>query len=180
MLFRSVSLFLLTSLLFEHLAKSDDARIINVSSLAHKFGKLQLDDLQSEKNYSSSLAYGNAKLQVIAVTEELDKRLKKAGISNVTVNALHPGVVATNFAMNSTGSRFQFLFKTFKFLFIAPEKGARTTVFLASSDKVKGISGLYFARRRPAKVKRTHLSNDIDLRVLWEHLEKNSKTEFHI
>jgi retinol dehydrogenase 12 len=172
------ALFLLTSLLFNHLRKSDDGRIINVSSMAHKFGKLQIEDLQSEKKYTSSRAYGNAKLHVIAITEELDRRMKKNGISNVSINALHPGVVATNFARDSKGSMMRFFFRTFGFLFISPEKGAKTTIFLASSENTKGVSGIYFSKCRPAKIKRTYLSNDSHVKSLWDYLEKTCRTEF--
>ncbi len=172
------SLFLLTALLFDLLRKSQDGRIISTSSIAHKFGKLQLEDLQSEKKYSSTGAYGAAKLQVIAFTEELVRRMKEAGIGNVTANTLHPGVVSTNFAQESNGSVMRFFFRAFGFLFISPEKGARTSVFLASSDSVKEHTGMYFSRSRPAKVRRRYLSDSRQKEKLWSELEDICKVKF--
>lgn len=165
------SVYLLTGLLFNLLRNSQEARIINIASMAHKFARPDWDDLQCEKKYSPNLAYGNAKLYVICLTEELNRRLKKHGIQNVTVNSLHPGVVATNFALESKGSVMNFFFRFFRPFLISPEKGAETTVFLASSPKVKGISGLYFAKSKPAKVKRKYINDDNCLK-LWRELEK--------
>jgi len=165
------SLFLLTALLFDALTKSSEARIINVSSMAHKFARPDWSDFQLERKYSSNLAYGNAKLYVICVTEELDRRMKEKRVHHVSVNALHPGVVATNFAKESKGSMMNLFFKILRPFLITPEKGARTTVYLASSEEVKGISGKYFAKCRPASIKRTFISEENSLK-LWQKLEQ--------
>ncbi len=171
------SLFLLTALLFEKIKKSDDGRIIHVSSEAHRFGRADLDDLQLERKYSSNRAYGNAKLYVICLAEEMTRRMRETGIQNVTVNALHPGVVATNFAMESKGSLMNFFFSVFKLFFISPEKGAQTTIHLASSENVKGVSGKYFAKSKPARVRRKYI-NPENLQGLWEACETITKKEF--
>ncbi len=171
------SLFLLTALLFEKLRNSEDGRIVNVSSMAHKFGRPVMNDLQCQKKYSANLAYGNAKLFVIYITEELQQRLQNSGIDNVTVNALHPGVVRTNFAKESKGSMMNFFFTFFSRFLISPEKGAATSIFLASSPTLKGVGGKYFARSKKAKLKRTFISEENRM-ILWNELEKITNVNF--
>ncbi|RZL08919.1 MAG: SDR family NAD(P)-dependent oxidoreductase, partial [Hymenobacter sp.] len=89
--------FLLTSLLFDLLQKSPAARIVNVASMAYRFSKPTLDDLQSERSYSPMWEYGTTKLWNIMFTQELAQRLRAHGITNVTTNSLHPGAVATGY-----------------------------------------------------------------------------------
>ena len=93
--------FLLTYLLFDKLTQSPQARIVNVSSMAHQMAHLDFNNLQLEKGYSGLRAYNNSKLCTILFTRELAKRLKNN--KNITVNALHPGVIASNFS-KSAGS----------------------------------------------------------------------------
>lgn len=171
------SLFMLTALLFEKIRLSDEGRIVNVSSMAHKFGHPDMNDLQCEKKYSSNLAYGNAKLFVICITEELDRRMKETRINNVTVNALHPGVVRTNFARESKGSMMNFFFSMFGMFLTSPAKGAATSVYLASSPEVKGVSGKYFAKCRKAKVRRTYIT-DQNKKLLWKSCETITGVKF--
>jgi len=130
-----------------------------------------LDDLQLSKKYSSNRAYGNAKLYVVCLTEEMDRRMKEMGINNVSVNALHPGVVKTNFAKESKGSMMKFFFTVFGIFFISPKTGAKTTIHLASSPLVKGISGKYFAKSKLAKVKRTCITQEGNSK-LWKQCEE--------
>ncbi|RZK35268.1 MAG: SDR family NAD(P)-dependent oxidoreductase, partial [Hymenobacter sp.] len=87
--------FLLTSLLFSLVQKSPAGRIVNVASNAYRFSKPTLDDLQSKQDYSAVWEYGNTKLWNIMFTQELAKRMREHGITNVVTNALHPGAVAT-------------------------------------------------------------------------------------
>jgi NAD(P)-dependent dehydrogenase (short-subunit alcohol dehydrogenase family) len=173
------SLFLLTALLFEKLKKSENARIVNVSSMAHKFAQPDLQDIQLEKKYTSGRAYANAKLYVVMLTEELHRRMRNAGINHIDVNALHPGVVATNFAKESKGSVMNFFFSTFGFMFISPLKGAQTTIFLASSDNMNGVSGKYFAKSKQVKAKRTYLKPE-NMQKLWNYCEQITGVSFEI
>ena len=132
--------FLLTNLLLDTLKASAPARIINVSSDAHASGKIEFDNLQGERNYSVG-AYGNSKLANILFTTELARRLEGTG---VTVNALHPGFVATGFAKNN-GRVIAALVSIFAPLVArSPAKGAETLIYLASSPSVDGITGKYF------------------------------------
>jgi NAD(P)-dependent dehydrogenase (short-subunit alcohol dehydrogenase family) len=132
--------FLLTNLLLDTLKASAPARIINVSSDAHASGKIEFDNLQGERNYSPR-AYDNSKLANILFTMELARRLEGTG---VTVNALHPGFVATGFAKNN-GKVIAALVSIFAPLVArSPAKGAVTSIYLASSPSVEGITGKYF------------------------------------
>jgi NAD(P)-dependent dehydrogenase (short-subunit alcohol dehydrogenase family) len=116
--------FLLTDLLLDTIKASAPARIINLSSDAHATGKIEFDNLQGERNYSPR-AYENSKLANILFTLELARRLEGTG---VTVNALHPGFVATGFAKNN-GKGIAALVSIFAPLAArSPEKGAETSV----------------------------------------------------
>lgn len=132
--------FLLTNLLLDTIKVSAPARIINVSSDAHTSGKIEFDNLQGERAYGFK-TYGNSKLATILFTVELARRLEG---TRVTVNALHPGLVATNFGKN-TGGIIAALFGIIApFVALSPAKGAETSIYLASSPRVEGITGKYF------------------------------------
>jgi retinol dehydrogenase-12 len=132
--------FLLTDLLLDTIKASAPARIINVSSNAHTSGKIEFDNLQGEREYGPR-AYDNSKLANILFTMELSRRLEGTG---VTVNALHPGFVATGFAKNN-GRLIGALVSIFAPLVArSPAKGAETSIYLASSPSVADITGQYF------------------------------------
>ena len=132
--------FLLTNLLLDTIKASAPARIINVSSDAHASGKIEFDNLQGVRAFSPR-AYDNSKLANILFTMELSRRLEG---TRVTVNALHPGFVATGFAKNN-GKVIAALVSIFAPLVArSPAKGAETSIYLASSPSVEGITGKYF------------------------------------
>lgn len=132
--------FLLTNLLLDTIKASAPARIINVASDAHASGKIEFDNLNGERSYSAG-AYGNSKLANILFTKELARRLQGTG---VTVNAVHPGFVATGLAKNN-GKVMSALISMFVPLMArSPAKGAETLVYLGSSPEVEGITGKYF------------------------------------
>jgi NAD(P)-dependent dehydrogenase (short-subunit alcohol dehydrogenase family) len=133
--------FLLTNLLLDTVKASAPARIVNVSSGAHPSGKVDFDNLQNERGYGAMSAYSNSKLENILFTIELAQRLEGMG---VTVNCLHPGFVATGFGTNNGGLLGK-LFGAISPLFgRSPEKGAETSIYLASSPDVEKITGKYF------------------------------------
>ena len=132
--------FLLTNLLLDKIKASAPARIINVSSGAHTSGKIEFDNLQGERNYSSR-AYGNSKLATILFTMELARRLEGTG---VTVNALHPGFVSTGFGKNNPGFLMKIIRAVVPLIARSPAKGAETSIYLASSPEVQSITGKYF------------------------------------
>jgi NAD(P)-dependent dehydrogenase (short-subunit alcohol dehydrogenase family) len=133
--------FLLTNLLLDTLKASAPARIINVSSDAHSGGKIDFDNLQGERSYSGFGPYGNSKLANILFTTELALRLEGTG---VTVNALHPGLTSTGFGKNNPGLLMKIMGAVIPLIGRSPEKGAETSIYLASSPEVQGITGKYF------------------------------------
>ncbi|HEY9840890.1 MAG TPA: SDR family oxidoreductase [Candidatus Obscuribacterales bacterium] len=132
--------FLLTRLLLDPLRASPAARIVNVASRGHFDGRINWDDLTYARGYSEMKAYCQSKLANVMFTYALARRLEG---SSVTVNALHPGVVATNI-WSGAPLWTQPLLALFKLGMISPEKGAETSIFLATSAEVAGISGQYF------------------------------------
>ena len=139
--------FLLTNLLLDPLKAADSARIVNVSSEAHRHARLDFSDLQGQHRYTGWRAYSRSKLANILFTYELARRLAGTGL---VANALHPGFVATNFARNNRGIAAA-LFRLLQLAAISPEEGARTVVFLASSPEVKGITGGYFVKQKAVR-----------------------------
>jgi NAD(P)-dependent dehydrogenase (short-subunit alcohol dehydrogenase family) len=152
--------FLLTNLLLDLLKRSAPSRIVNVSSAAHAYGKIDFDDLQGERNFGGVAAYANSKLANILFTYELARRLEGTG---VTANCLHPGPVATSLFRNLP-KPLEALIKLFT---ISPDKGAETSVYLASSPEVEGVSGKYFAKKREKRTSSASYNEDDALR-LWQ------------
>jgi len=133
--------FLVTNLLIDLLKKSAPARIVNVASTGHKFAKLDVDAWPAGSDYSAFGAYANSKLANVLFTHELSRRLAGTG---VTANCLHPGGVGTNLFRPLP----KFLQALIKLVTISPEHGARTSIYLASSPEVEGVTGEYFVRCR--------------------------------
>ena len=156
--------FVLTNLLLDRLLTSAPARIVNVSSDAHRQGTMDLSDLNYQHGFAGIKAYARSKLATVLFTYELSRRLDSSG---VTVNALHPGHVATG--MWRTG--FPILGPLIGWLMarmaMTPEQGADNSVYLASSPEVAGVTGKYFVKREA--VPSAPLSYDVDLaRELWQ------------
>lgn len=139
--------FLLTHLLLPLLQKAEHARIINVASHSHYSGKIDFDDFHSKHNYRVMKVYGASKLANVLFTQELAERLRDQGI---TVNALHPGMVATNIWPDDKLWQRAASWVAKQFM-ISEKKGAETTVYLASSDKVAQTSGKYFYKKKPVR-----------------------------
>src|SRR5919198_711160 len=144
-----LSPFLLTNLLLEELQKSAQGRIINLSSSVYAIGKFDPNNLESNKHFSAFRTYAATKLFVLMFTEELARRLST---SSVTANAVHPGIVRTRMMLQAPGALRLITYLSLP-LSLSPFEGARTTVYLASSPEVRGISGQYFAKSRRRAVK---------------------------
>jgi len=155
--------FLLTNRLIDLIRHSAPARIINVSSNAHQTGHIRFNDLMGEKRYIGWMAYSQAKLANILFTYELDRRLTG---TRVTANAVHPGFVNTNFA-NNTYSFIRPLVRLAQCFARSPEKGAETSIYLASSPEVEGISGKYFFNKKERRSNRESYDKEI-ARRLWD------------
>lgn len=157
--------FLLTHLLLDTLKASAPARIVNVSSRAHKRLKtLDFDNLQGETSYSGTSAYMISKLGNVLFTYELAKRLKG---SQITVNALHPGVVATQFGANNGGWFGRALRKFANLFCISIEEGAKTNIYLASSPEVEGVTGKYFVECKAIPSSKISYDEEV-ARRLWK------------
>ena len=155
--------FLLTHLLLDRLGASAPARIVNVASDAHRWGRMNFDDLGWRQGYKAMRVYGQSKLANILFTYELARRLEGSG---VTANCLHPGAVATRLGQNN-GRIATVLTKMLAPFFRTPAQGAATSIHLASSPAVDGISGRYFSNRREARSSRTAHDRDA-ARRLWD------------
>ena len=140
--------FLLTNLVLDMLKASSPSRIINVSSSAHKFAKLNFDDIDNEQKYRGFRTYANSKLFNILFSYELARRLEGTG---VTVNVLHPGTIRTNLGKNNPDKLIKLLFIIFRLFMKGAKKGARTSVYLASSPEVETLNGKYFVNRKQKK-----------------------------
>jgi NAD(P)-dependent dehydrogenase (short-subunit alcohol dehydrogenase family) len=160
--------FLLTELLLDVLKVSAPARIVNVSSSGHTAGTIDFADLQGERRYSATKAYTQSKLAQIYYTYELADRLEGTG---VTVNALHPGMVASNFNDGLTGFMHFIGALIYATMGISVEKGAQTTLYLATSPEVKGVSGKYFSNSK--ETRSSGRSHDMAVRKrLWQVSEE--------
>jgi NAD(P)-dependent dehydrogenase (short-subunit alcohol dehydrogenase family) len=137
--------FLLTNLLLDRItataAETGDGRIVNVSSDAHRGAQLDFDALTSTDGYRAMQAYGRTKLANILFTLELARRLRG---TNVTTNAVHPGVVATNF-WNHNDDWLSWVAGLFAWLYKSPDQGAEGPVYLAAADAVADVTGSYFS-----------------------------------
>ena len=163
--------FLLTDLLLDRIKASAPARIVNVSSHAHKQARtgLDFDDLQSERRYKPFDVYAKTKLANIYFTNVLAERLEGTG---VTVNALHPGFVASRFGRDGDGGKLAEIAMVLgRPLAISPEKGARTSVWAASAPELAETTGSYFYKCAPATT--TRAAQDADAaRRLWDVSEQ--------
>lgn len=157
--------FLLTNLLLKKLSAAGKARIINVSSSAQ--AELDLDDLMNENKYAVMKVYSKTKMANVLFTYELARRLEG---SRITANCLHPGVVRTNLARDAKGI-FKLLITLFYPFFASPEKGAETSVYLATSPEVEGITGKYFHKTKQIRSSRQSYDENI-ARKLWEVSEQ--------
>ena len=160
--------FLLTKLLLDLIKKSTDARIVNVSSQAHAGSTINFDDLHGEKDFSGWNTYKQSKLMNIMFTYKLAELLKDTPI---TVNTLHPGFVRTRFGDNNTGIVGIGLNLAKKIGAISIKKGAATSVFLASSPTVKGVTGKYFVKCKPKKSSAASY-NKSNIDRLWKTTEQ--------
>jgi NAD(P)-dependent dehydrogenase (short-subunit alcohol dehydrogenase family) len=156
--------FRLTNVLLDSLKRSATARIVNVASTAHKYGKIDIGGWVIGRDYSAFSAYANSKLANVLFTYELARRLEGTG---VTANCLHPGAVGTNL--------FRGLPKLLQALIalvtMGPERGARTSIYLASSPEVEGVRGKYFARRKQERSSDASYDREA-ARKLWEVSEE--------
>jgi NAD(P)-dependent dehydrogenase (short-subunit alcohol dehydrogenase family) len=156
--------FVVTNMLLDRLKATSGARIVCTSSDAHKSGKLDFDDLQLDKRYIVSRAYGTSKLCNILFTRELARRLEGSG---VTANCLHPGFVGTRFGQNNANNVLtKGLARVVMSFGLKPEEGAKTIIYLASSPGPATISGEYFYKCKVTEPT-TAAQDDATAKRLW-------------
>jgi NAD(P)-dependent dehydrogenase (short-subunit alcohol dehydrogenase family) len=160
--------FLLTCELLQVLKSSAPSRVINVSSGMHKTGKIDFNDLQSERKYKSMEVYASSKLMVTTITYKWARHLEGTG---VTVNVVEPGFVATNLGRNSGSLMSSIMFGLMKPIQVNPRKGAETSVLAASSDEVEGVTGRCFAKLKETTTAETSYDRDVQTR-LWDETVK--------
>jgi NAD(P)-dependent dehydrogenase (short-subunit alcohol dehydrogenase family) len=158
--------FLLTNLLLDLLQAGAPARVVNVAGDYHRKATINFEDLMSEEDYDGMRANNQSKLALVLFTYELARRLDGTG---VTANCLHPGAVATGAPLKdpdlSTFGRF--MYRLVKPFFLSPGKGAETSIYLASSPEVAGVTGKYFIKKR-AVDSSPESYDEARARRLWE------------
>lgn len=155
--------FLLTNLLLELIKTSAPARIINLSSSAHSMGKMYFDDLMFEEKYSAMKVYAQSKLANILFTRELANKLSG---SNVTVNAVMPGVINSEFGQGLQGI-VKIGFGLMQRFMLTPIEGATTSIYLATSYEGGVASGEYFRKNKIARISRTARDTE-QAKRLWD------------
>jgi NAD(P)-dependent dehydrogenase (short-subunit alcohol dehydrogenase family) len=142
---------------------------VNVSSATHESASFDMGDLQSKKRYIFMGSYGQSKAALVMFTYELARRLDGTG---VTANCLHPGFVATNIGQNGIGPAgravVKFIFSRFG---IRPEEGAKTSIYLATSPEVEGVTGKYFVKSIPKRSAAITYDESLQ-RQLWDECAK--------
>ncbi|MHA1942779.1 MAG: SDR family oxidoreductase [Candidatus Thorarchaeota archaeon] len=156
--------FLLTHELLSLLKTSAPSRVINLSSGLAKRSSVNLDDFQSESSYKSRTVYGSAKLKVIMFTYEMARKLEG---TNVAVNVVLPGFVATNLGASSGSLSSKIMFGMMKPFQLSPKEGAETSVYVATSSEIEGISGKCFDKMKETET--SEVSYDVDIqKQLWD------------
>ncbi len=162
-----LSYFKLSLGLLEKLEQSQEGRIINVASNAHKRFGLALDDLENKLNYNGWKSYCRSKLLNVFFTYSFKKEIK----SKVTCNCLHPGFVNSNFGNNNKLYFKSLLNLVRKFVAISTKKGSETIIYLAESDEVKDISGKYFYKKKE-KDSSIYSYNEEIAKIVWLKTQK--------
>ena len=156
--------YLLTRLLVDTLQASAPARVVNVSSTMHHIGRVDFDDLdRTRRSYHGIAAYSDSKLANVLFSNELARRLEG---TRVTSNAVHPGVIRSEINRDATGLA-QKAVRMVRPLLASPEKGASTSLHVATSPKTQAVSGKYFASRRKAYASRSSRDTKAQRR-LWD------------
>lgn len=176
MMVNTFSPFLLTFLLLGHLNKSNEGRVVTVTSASHnQGGKPYMDDIELEKHYSYMKVYGVSKLYIIWIMRHFVRYCKKNGINNVTFNCVHPGSAKTN--LGNTGNRpvaMKILFYVWQVFMTSVEKGAEPTLFAATSDEMFGMNDKYIGPKGYEKASEQYYSLENE-RIIWVYCFRIAK-----
>lgn len=160
--------FLLTHMLYRNLGNSPDARIINIGSDSHKYGKINFDDLNLQRSYHGLKAYGQSKLANLMFTYHLHRTKNE---DHISVYCVQPGLVKTDIGIKHTNPFHAFMWKLRRLGGVSPEQAAKTAIYLASSPEVAGKSGLYWDNCTP-KPSSPRSKNEAEAARLWQVSEK--------
>jgi NAD(P)-dependent dehydrogenase (short-subunit alcohol dehydrogenase family) len=160
--------FLLTRELLPLLEASAPSRAVTVASEAHRGGTIAFDDLMGERRWSGIRAYTQAKLANVLFAKELARRVEGSGVVS---HAVHPGSVRTGWARGEESGAFRFVVALASPFLLSPEKGARTTVHVASSEEAGRVNGEYWVRSRVATPSREARDSEV-ARRLWSESEE--------
>lgn len=163
--------YYLTQLLLNSLHRAAQGRIIVVSSGAHKWGKIDIQDMAMSRGYNVARGYGRSKLANLLFMHELAIRLKG---STVTINAVHPGAVSTNLGIDRKTEFGRFVVNLLKPFFLTPTQGAQTAIYLATSNEVASLSGKYFYQMKEAPMSKL-AQNSHFAKGLWLWSEQQLK-----
>ncbi len=167
-------IYLLSGLLLDSLLANEHGRIINVSSIAHQLAKNNFNGYKSEEEYKAMYAYGLSKLALMHFTYTLAEKLSSRGI---TVNAMHPGWVKSNFGDGFYTGIIGMFNTMLKPVQLTPAQGADTIVYLASSPEVEKVSGKYFVKRKITRSSSASLDKQAAIRW-WEMAENTCKFKY--
>ncbi len=134
----------------------------------HKTGNIDFDDLQSERSYRGMKVYANSKLMITMYTYELARRLEG---TEITVNVVEPGFVATNLGRNSGSRLYSLMYRLMRPIQMKAKKGAETSVYLASSDEVKSVTGKCFSKQQQTKTAQITYNQEIQNRLWYATME---------
>lgn len=163
--------FLLTNLLLEVLQSSAPSRVILTSSLVHKWGSIDFDDLQGELRYDIDKAYNQSKLANVLFASELARRLQSTGVS---VYSYEPGMTLTEFGSEYTGFK-GFMSRVWRPFMVSPAQAAETAIYLATAPEVANMSGSHFVHGKPAQSSPLSLDQELAAR-LWQVSESLVKS----
>ncbi|MDR2345807.1 MAG: SDR family NAD(P)-dependent oxidoreductase [Planctomycetaceae bacterium] len=168
--------FFLITLLLDLLKKSPSARVVTVSSAAHKMGgKPYMDDIELTKHYSMGKAYGLSKLYVIWVMRHFVSEMEKAGITNITFNTVHPSSAPTNLARESSKSwKFRIILFLWRPMLITVAKGASSSINAATAPELEGITGKYFGPKGEEKTCDKYYSPENE-QIIWDYCKQTVK-----
>ena len=159
--------FQLTHELLGGLYRSREARVVCVGSDSHFHGKMHFDDIALSKNYHGLKAYAQSKLANALFVYELDRRLKKRKIDNISINCVQPGLVKTDIGLKHTISFHGIIWRIRRMGGVSPAEGAATSIYLASSEAASGISGKYWDKSKQKPSSRLSYNED-DASRLWD------------
>ncbi|MVZ60545.1 SDR family NAD(P)-dependent oxidoreductase [Sphingobacterium humi] len=169
--------FLLIKLLLPSLQKSRSGRIINLYSAMHRrAGRPDLSDFNLERNFRTDRAYGLSKLYLVWLTRSFHQLFQKEGLSNLTINACHPGAVASNFGQDADkGFLMNSIFKMALYFMAKPEQGAGTSIYLASSPEVEGLSGNFYDAKAKLEKPDDRYYSEENAKIVWDFCDRSTK-----